>query len=862
MELPASTQSVVVSYHPAHAMHGFPMMMPGIETAIRRVRELAESDGRPPRPKLDLLLDPTPGDVRAYLDSAPLSHHVATDVETPHDNPTKIDLIGLSNKPWSAVVFAPNPEFLDILNGVLCDPTRVKVGHNIPYDIRAYRKNGCDVVWPMADTIQREALIYPPYKEAKRRRWLSLSTAVQRRIMIPYWKDVDSPQPAAQKAARALYRAWFPNLPEWLFPRMYNALDVMLTWLIYPQQRIELEQMGMHRLYAEVVAPAALELTIMEDDGILMDEPALGRWKLRTVTEISTLSAKVAENAVIAHAMRIERLTTAVDELDRVIAEREAEAPQDPTGQTQVPVTCKYHPKYTGLTKRQKCKWCAAVFEAADDKRKKLTIFKGRRTKARGRLARIGEKFQPSNDNHWRALLFTPKEHGGQGLTPTRLTGKMGLEGVDEDDITELQQIYPECELLTWRVELQHLYHRLGWIEGLEVGEDGRVHFTYSMHRAVNGQISSGLDQEEPDKPRVSGGGNALNVREEDRHVFLADPGCYWVEQDFSQIELWIMAWLARDMELLTALRSGVDVHALNAAAIYGCKPEEARTHLVMFQGSLRPARWCTKRGTHGWDYGLMDRKAGKMFRPCEKWLLGDVKDYLHGWSDRTGDVDGVSIASWVRRMRAATKAPDPDVEMRKFVRRMYDHANTLKAREWRIAYFARWPRLAEYQATVIERVEKTRELTNPLGRYLKFYGFRWDFREARWVFDEREEALAFLPASTARDINKALLPTMAHITRQYGGRILTTTYDSYSACIPKEKVSEYVRDATAAMEETWPELGEVEGFGYFWCPAETKVGENWGPHHCHSCNLAGCQSCERGEGCEWVNPGGLTELQ
>jgi hypothetical protein len=425
---------------------------------------------------------------------------------------------------------------------------------------------------------------------------------------------------------------------------------------------------------------------------------------------------------------------------------------------------------------------------------------------------------------------------------------------VGKEDLTELQRLYPEEPVLAWRQELQHRFHQMRFIYNIPADAHGRAHGLFPLHKAENGRVASGSDLEsEDDKVRESDAGNLQNVTEVDRQIFCAPPGMKWVEIDGSQFELRVMAWLARATELLTELANGVDVHSENAAAIFGCKPEAARTLMVWFEGMWQDARRASKRPTHGWDYGLMDLKCGRMFKPMSKCPLDEVRTFLAGWAARTAGADGVSEDSWARRWRAAERAADPELEKRKFVMRRYEEANTLRAREWRLAYFKKRWELARFQKEVIESVisrATDSTLTNPFGRRLKFWGWKWNFGTAQWEFTEREEALAFLPASTVGDMAKWLMAPLSGVAREHGGFLVHMGHDSFSACVPDEHVPHYVQAAKAVAEREWPELGRIEPFGLFRCPFDAKVGQNWGPQHTHGVT---CQP-----ECEKLNPDGL----
>ena len=59
------------------------------------------------------------------------------------------------------------------------------------------------------------------------------------------------------------------------------------------------------------------------------------------------------------------------------------------------------------------------------------------------------------------------------------------------------------------------------------------------------------------------------------RKAFIAPPGYKFVVADYSQIELRVVASLARDKRMMEAFHKGVDIHTKVAAEIYGIKPSE-----------------------------------------------------------------------------------------------------------------------------------------------------------------------------------------------------------------------------------------------------------------------------------------------
>jgi DNA polymerase-1 len=93
--------------------------------------------------------------------------------------------------------------------------------------------------------------------------------------------------------------------------------------------------------------------------------------------------------------------------------------------------------------------------------------------------------------------------------------------------------------------------------------ETGRVHTSYSQTGAVTGRLSSS-------NPNLQNIPTRTELGRRVRRGFVAAPGKVLVSLDYSQIELRLVAIMAKDEAMLSAFRQGQDIHAATAAAIYG----------------------------------------------------------------------------------------------------------------------------------------------------------------------------------------------------------------------------------------------------------------------------------------------------
>ncbi|MGI8947563.1 MAG: DNA polymerase I [Ornithinimicrobium sp.] len=127
--------------------------------------------------------------------------------------------------------------------------------------------------------------------------------------------------------------------------------------------------------------------------------------------------------------------------------------------------------------------------------------------------------------------------------------------------------------------------------EGLlkSVADDGRIHTTYQQTIAATGRLSS-TDPNLQNIPIRTQEGRRI------RRVFVVGEGYYvLLSADYSQIEMRIMAHLSGDEGLITAFRSGEDLHRFVGSRVFSVEPDEVT-------GEMRAK---VKAMSYGLAYGL-----------------------------------------------------------------------------------------------------------------------------------------------------------------------------------------------------------------------------------------------------------------
>jgi DNA polymerase I len=173
----------------------------------------------------------------------------------------------------------------------------------------------------------------------------------------------------------------------------------------------------------------------------------------------------------------------------------------------------------------------------------------------------VGKPFNLNSTQQLSDILFTRL-----GLEPPDRGNKTasGHFSTSAGVLDLLRGKHPVVDLVLEHRELSKL--KSTYVDALQAAlnsETGCVHTSYSQIGAVTGRLSSS-DPNLQNIPIRTEEGRRL------RHGFIASKGHVLLSVDYSQIELRLVAHMAQDENMLAAFRSGEDIHATTAAAIYG----------------------------------------------------------------------------------------------------------------------------------------------------------------------------------------------------------------------------------------------------------------------------------------------------
>jgi DNA polymerase-1 len=227
--------------------------------------------------------------------------------------------------------------------------------------------------------------------------------------------------------------------------------------------------------------------------------------------------------------------------------------------------------------------------------------------------------------------------------------GDLGSPSVREAVMLELKQSqvdhpnYEVIKLLMERAKWQKYCSTYVTRYDALRDEDDRIHTTFKLFGTVTGRLSSGKE----DAEKVTGGKTNLrgvNLQQVPRDPFIrglfgAPPGFTFVEADFSQVELRVVAFLSRDKTMLGIYQRGEDIHAATASWVLGIPQSKVS----------KEDRKKAKAVNFGFVYGMGAKKfVSTAFEKYELvFTLGEATDIRRAFFDRFR-----GLYSWHNRQR------------------------------------------------------------------------------------------------------------------------------------------------------------------------------------------------------------------
>ncbi|MBI2645314.1 DNA polymerase I [Candidatus Uhrbacteria bacterium] len=175
-----------------------------------------------------------------------------------------------------------------------------------------------------------------------------------------------------------------------------------------------------------------------------------------------------------------------------------------------------------------------------------------------------GKEFNIASSLQLKEILFDVLK-----ISPKRIRkGKTGLSTA-ASELEKMRPLHPIIEYILHYRELAKLQNT--YVDALPLLIDkktGRVHTSFNQTITSTGRLSSS-------NPNLQNIPIRTELGREIRKCFIAEKGYTLLAVDYSQVELRIIASLAKDEKMIETFTQGKDIHALTAAEIHGITLEE-----------------------------------------------------------------------------------------------------------------------------------------------------------------------------------------------------------------------------------------------------------------------------------------------
>ena len=292
-----------------------------------------------------------------------------------------------------------------------------------------------------------------------------------------------------------------------------------------------------------------------------------------------------------------------------------------------------------------------------------------------------------------------------------------------------LEKLAPEAPIVSDILEYRTLSKlKSTYADGLGalVSEDGRIHSTFHQTITATGRISSA-------DPNLQNIPVRMELGRQIRKVFVPAEGCVFLDADYSQIELRVLAHMSGDEKLIEAYRSEKDIHAITASQVFHVPFEEVTP---LQRRNVKAVNFGIVYGISSFglseDLGISRAEAAEYIEKYYQTYPG-IRAFLDGLVEKARE-KGYSETMYGRRR------PMPELKAGNFMQRQFGE---------RVA------KNAPIQGTAADIIKIA---MNRVARRLKEEGWK-----SRLILQVHDELLLEAPASEAEAAGRLLTEEMTH---------------------------------------------------------------------------------------------------
>ena len=498
------------------------------------------------RPKEDFIISPVLDDVRRWRDAFRRNPtRLYVDIEAighlNNRDQNEITMVGICRKDTKEVLVVPfrsqgggyywKYDESETVRGYVKDilTENYCVFHNAEYDVKHLNYQGLGPVKIGGDTMLLHHALHPELPHS-----LDYVTSVYGNI--PFWKDV-----------LGKGRHQLDIRDETL--RTYNARDCVATMQIEEELIYENKEQGTYEIYKEI-SLGLLEVALeMNKNGLPTDASALATWK----------SSLRRENDGLLRSMSsLWKIHSAFNWSSGV--------------HMSYLLYGNYPDKYTERTEEY-----AGYFQEGSKKKKNTKKFKT--------LQEYVEVFRDTEPFRKLGSLTIKQTDGDKDSTDEEMRIKI-LEAIvrrlgalkimkrrreehhyEEKDLQAMRKVVEALIKYATNEKLLSTYTKL------HIEPDGCVHPGFKIHGTKTGRLSSYSP-------------NGQNLPYEAKKIFIAPEGWVFIQFDFSNLELVVLAYVANIKYLINVFKKGLNVHDENTKLFLGI--DKAFEHWKMYRSAMK----------------------------------------------------------------------------------------------------------------------------------------------------------------------------------------------------------------------------------------------------------------------------------
>jgi DNA polymerase-1 len=187
---------------------------------------------------------------------------------------------------------------------------------------------------------------------------------------------------------------------------------------------------------------------------------------------------------------------------------------------------------------------------------------------------------------------------------------------------------------------------------------DGRIHSNFNQTITATGRISS-------NEPNLQNIPVRMEIGRQIRRVFVPEEGCVYIDADYSQIELRVLASMSGDEKLIEAYRQASDIHRLTASQVFH----------VPFDEVTPLQRRNAKAVNFGIVYGISSFGLSQDLSISRKEAADYIENYFKTYPKIKSFLDGL-VSSAKEKGYAVTlygrRRPVPEISESNYMRRQF----------------------------------------------------------------------------------------------------------------------------------------------------------------------------------------------